>query len=143
MICLRTIKRFCCEDISLIENYDLAINDKTQTWDCHHRLETELNLSVSELKSNNMYYDRPACELIFLTQSDHMSLHSNGRKLSDETRNKLSESCKGRIVKEETRKKISESFKGHIVKEKTRKKISESHKGKHRVYREDGTYYYE
>ena len=32
--------KYCCEDISLIENYDKAIEDKTQYWHCHHRLET-------------------------------------------------------------------------------------------------------
>ena len=37
MICKKTIKNFCCDDPSLIENYDKAINDTTQTWDCHHR----------------------------------------------------------------------------------------------------------
>ena len=32
-------KRFCREDISLIENYDKAINDATGVWHCHHRRE--------------------------------------------------------------------------------------------------------
>jgi len=39
MICLKSLKKFCCEDLSLIENYDLAISDTNQTWHCHHRLE--------------------------------------------------------------------------------------------------------
>lgn len=29
-----------CTTPNLIENYDKAIADKTQTWICHHRLET-------------------------------------------------------------------------------------------------------
>ena len=34
------VKKFCCEDISKIENYAAAIADTTQTWECHHRMET-------------------------------------------------------------------------------------------------------
>lgn len=73
---------------------------------------------------------------------------NKGKKASLETRKKLSESHKGYIVTEETRKKISEAHKGYIATEETRKKLSEALKGKscpikgkHRVYREDGTFY--
>ena len=38
MINERYARKFCCEDPSLIENYDLAIADTTQTWICHHIL---------------------------------------------------------------------------------------------------------
>ena len=75
MICEKTVKQFCNEDISLIENYQEAINDNTQTWHCHHRLEIELDKSENELTNMNLYYNRPASELIFLTKRDHMSLH--------------------------------------------------------------------
>ena len=47
MISENQVKKYCREDISLIENYDKAINDKTQTWDCHHRKESQY--SVDEL----------------------------------------------------------------------------------------------
>lgn len=66
---------FCSESISEIENYDLALSDKDNTWDIHHRLETELNLSKKELIDNGLYYNRPASELIFLTRSEHVKLH--------------------------------------------------------------------
>ena len=33
MICKVHVKDFCCEDISLIENYDKAINSN-EIWDC-------------------------------------------------------------------------------------------------------------
>ena len=36
----KNTKYFCNGDITQIENYELAMNDKTQTWHCHHRLET-------------------------------------------------------------------------------------------------------
>ena len=53
----KNVQNFCCEDISLIENYEQAISDKTQTWDCHHRSETDLGLSRDELIERNLYYD--------------------------------------------------------------------------------------
>ena len=74
MISERSAKRYCCEDISLIENYKEAINSN-EKWECHHRLETELNKSVKELKDLNLYFNRPANELIFLTKQQHDSLH--------------------------------------------------------------------
>ena len=49
---------------------------------------------------------------------------------SDETRKKLSESCKGKNHTEETKKKISESGKGKKHTTDTKKKISESNKNK-------------
>lgn len=65
MINLRSVKAFCHEDPSIIENYSKAIEDDTQTWACHHRLETELNVSRTYLIEHDLYYDRPASELIF------------------------------------------------------------------------------
>lgn len=78
-----------------------------------------------------------------------------GCKHSEETRKKISEARKGKPAWNkgkkaslETRKKLSESHKGYIATEETRKKLSEALKGKpcpikgkHRVYREDGTFY--
>lgn len=103
MICKKKVKQFCSEDISLIENYQEAIIDHTQTWHCHHRLEIELNKSGNELISMNLYYNRPASELIFLTKSDHMSLHQkihnnfNFRKDNGWTGKHRSENEKHRI----------------------------------------------
>lgn len=94
MINFKYASRFCKEDMSLIENYEQAANDKTQTWDCHHRLEIELNLSRQELKDRNLYYDRPASELIFLTHSDHMKLHKSRRTVTEETKKKQGDARK-------------------------------------------------
>lgn len=67
---------FCKEDISKIENYEEAINDKSQCWDCHHRTEIWWNCSYQELIANECYYNRPAKELIFLRHTDHSKLHN-------------------------------------------------------------------
>ena len=153
MICEESAKSYCKDDISLIENYDKAIADKTQVWQCHHRRETIY--SVKDLQDIGEYYNRPACELIFLTPMDHRRLHNlgkpsgmkgkqhsaetrknmseahKGRTFSEETRKKLSEANKGKHHSEETRQKMSEANKGRTFSEETRKKLSEAHKGKH------------
>lgn len=66
---------FCKDDISKIENYDKAVADTTQSWDCHHRTEIWWNCSAQELIDNECYYHRPAKELIFLTHGEHSKLH--------------------------------------------------------------------
>ena len=78
MINFKNVQIFCCDDISLIENYDKALNDKTQTWHCHHRLETDMHVSSYELIKRDLYFNRPASELIFMTKSEHSRIHSIG-----------------------------------------------------------------
>ena len=147
MINVKQAKKFCKEDISKIKNYDKAIADTTQTWHCHHMTETWWNCSAKDLIENECYYNRKACELIFLTPAEHRRLHM--QNISDETRKKMSESKKGRTsprkgvtLSAETRKKMSESRKGRTspmkgvtLSEETRKKISESMKG--RIFSEE------
>lgn len=67
-------------DETLIENYELAKADLTQTWICHHRKELDgpKQLTIEDLKAQGLYWYRPPEELIFLTSSDHMKLHSSG-----------------------------------------------------------------
>ena len=139
MINERQARKFCKEDISKIKNYDKAIADTTHLWHCHHMTETWSNCSKTELIENECYYHRKACELIFLTPAEHLRLHWKGKKLSDETRRKISESLKGCALTEEHRRNISEAQKGRSAwnkgkhhTEETRRKISESLKGKHR-----------
>lgn len=170
MICYTQAKRYCREDISLIENYDKAMADDSQTWEIHHKLEThkykdrsrtewirrDEDVSVQELKAFDVYYNRPAKELIFMSIVEHKRLHAEGRRghiiVSEETRRRMSEAAKrrktppfteehkqkirdalkGRIISDETKKKISETLKGQTLSEDTRRKISEKLKGKKR-----------
>lgn len=143
-----TLPSYCiCRTPELIENYDKAVADDIQTWQCHHRLETHnsdgerrlVDISSSELIALGMYYDRPPEELIFMTELEHKRLHNVGKfigkhhSVSEETKRKLSEAKRGKHHpnSEETKKKISEAMKGHKVSEETKKKISEAHKGRH------------
>ena len=115
-------KSYCCEDLSLIENYDLAIADTTQTWDCHHRGEILPcgRYEAKDLKKFGLYYKRPACELIFLTHADHQSLHHKGVPKSEEHKQKMSDAhkgvprpyLKGVPLSEEHKQAISDALKG-------------------------------
>ena len=127
MISEKRAIKYCKEDISLIENYDKAVSDTTQMWHCHHRRETIY--SVKELIDIGEYYNRPACELIFLTPFDHRRLHKHGKHLSEETRKKMSAARKGKNHSVEARKKMSAAHKGKHHSEETRKKIAEALKG--------------
>ena len=132
------VKKYCNEDISLIENFEKAIYDSTQTWHCHHR--RELETPRKELIKIGEYYNRPAEELIFLTSSEHNSLHKKnnknmlGKHFSEEHKKKMSESQKGnknwlgRHHSEESRKKMSIALKGN--KSCLGKKFTELHKQK-------------
>ena len=128
MINVYYAKRFCKEDISKIENYDKAISDTTKMWHCHHRTEIWWNCSKKDLIENECYYNRKACELIFLTPAEHKRLHNVNK--SDETRRKMSESLKGHKCNEETKRKISDANKGKIRSEEQRNNISTSLKGR-------------
>lgn len=81
---------YCKDNVKQIENYESAIVDNTNTWKCHHKLETHtsdgqrrlVDLSKKELIALEMYYNRPSEELIFLRQTDHKKLHNEQQKLS-------------------------------------------------------------
>ena len=76
MISKSNAEKYCAEDISLIENYKEAVSSK-ELYHCHHRLEIQDDKCyfAKELKQMNLYYGRPASELIFLNVKDHKNLH--------------------------------------------------------------------
>ena len=89
MINEKLAKRYCSEDVSLIENYQQAIADQTKMWDIHHRQECDENgrtlFTKKQLIDMGLYFNRPASELVFVTKSMHKKLHreqmENGRKI--------------------------------------------------------------
>lgn len=114
-------KYYCCEDISLIENYDEAMKSDKR-WDCHHRMELQDDkiLTQQEMIKLGLYYKRPASELIFLSHSDHVKLHYKYKPFSEEAKQKIGNTLNGNIpwnrgktnvYSEETRKKMSISAK--------------------------------
>lgn len=72
-----------CEDVTKVENYEKAKADNFVNWVQHHRLETHnsdgerrlVQITAEELKALNMYYNRPAEELIWLTRAEHINIH--------------------------------------------------------------------
>lgn len=155
---LKYYKRYYCKDIENVENFEKAKADNFVGWCIHHRLQTwtsdgELRLvdiSASELKALDMYYNRPASELIFLTESEHQILHTKGKQgywkgktgpnkgkqFSAEARIHMSESGKRKHLSEEHKKKIGETKKGNknMLGKKhsaeSKKKMSEAQRGK-------------
>ena len=131
MINSKFVKK-CCEDYTRITNYEEAMNDKTQTWICHHIL-GEI-LTRQQLLDHDFYYNVPACMLKFVTLSEHMRLHNKCKMMSDETKSKIADSMKcktnfkGHHHSTVTKQKISASRKN--ISDDTRKKLAESHKGK-------------
>lgn len=124
MICQTTVKKFCKDDISKIENYELAIQDKSM-WHCHHRLELTLNNekahSKEDLKRLGMYFNRPYFELIFLPSAEHRALHNTVYRVSDEVRKKISKHTSIAMKSfwtPEKRKSVSESVKRSWIKRK-------------------------
>ena len=89
MINERYAKRYCSEDISLIENYHQAIADADKMWDIHHRRECDDEgrtlFTGKQLIEMSLYFKRPASELIFVTRSMHKKMHreqmKNGGKI--------------------------------------------------------------
>ena len=160
---MKNFEKFC-KSPENIENYEKAKADNFKGWDCHHRLEThnsdgkrrDVDISVEELISIGMYFDRPAYELIFLPSSEHISLHKKGKTYfkgkhhTAEAKKRISEAQtgennsmhgkspwnKGKKMSEEFCRKNSESHKGkpspnkgkHLS-EEAKKKLSEASKG--------------
>ena len=81
MISEPNAKQYCRDDISKIENYEQAINDKKHKWVCHHRLEFTINGEFAhkwkELERLGMYWRRPYFELIFMREDEHQKLHKS------------------------------------------------------------------
>ncbi len=139
----RKFERYC-DDIENVENYEKAKADDFKGWACHHRLELVATGGVCDVCRQglidwNVYWHRPADELIFLTTKEHTLLHkpNKGNHHSEETKKKISGALKGKKLgpcSEETRKRLSEVNKGKRLSEETRNKMSEVWKGKPKLY---------
>ena len=166
----RTTKLFC-DDIENVENYYKALSDKENIWHCHHRLETHFSggtprpknaqISKKELIALGMYWHRPATEFIFITQSEHMSLHNKDNKAhlghhhSVDTKKRISEKLKGRPSPtkntkwtEERRTKMNYNGENNSMyrkhhNEDSKKKIAYALKGKDIICIETGEVHYD
>ena len=101
MIGKKRLRRYC-KDFQEIENYQEAVQS-SEPYDLHHRKEVEtledgtvVLRSSKELKDLNLYWNRPPEELIFLKHSKHSSI----RKLSEDSKAKISSALKGKYTGE-------------------------------------------
>lgn len=119
-----------CKEPEKIENYQKAKKDNFKGWECHHRLETHtpdgerrlVDITKKELIALDMYYNRPAKELIFLTLKEHNAF-KKGKPKSEETKKKIREAHKGK----------PSPNKGKKFSEEHKKKMREAHKGNKNV----------
>lgn len=100
MISIENSKKFCCEDISLVENYKEAVKSSEQ-YDLHHKLGLWFNKQW--LKDNGFYYEQRAEMLIFMKETEHVALHNACRKWTKESIQKMIESQKNNSI---TSKKV-------------------------------------
>lgn len=111
------LKRYCKDDLSLIENYSLAKRDNFTGWQIHHRLEFTLDgeraRTSDELIRMGMYYSRPYFELIFLSTRDHRRLH-NADPVRKSNISKHSVGMSGKRHSVEAKLKMSESRKRYL-----------------------------
>ncbi len=134
---LACVKSYCRDDISKIENYELAKADNFVGWECHHRLELTLDgehaHSREDLKRMNMYYNRPYFELIYLRRTEHCKLHTRAQKRfnvlnTPEVRKKNAAAVSKATKTQEYRDNMSKVMKGRIFTAEHRKKLSEAAK---------------
>ena len=106
MINTKMAKIYCSEDISLIENYQEAIADEERMWDIHHRRECDENgrtlFTSKQLIDMNLYFNRPASELIFVTRAMHWKLHREMLKNTGKNVGKKYGAINGKIVGKKT-----------------------------------------
>lgn len=131
---------FCREPIENIENYEEAVNSE-EKYVCHHKNgEPFTGFSRADLIKMKMYYHRPACELIFVKNSEHTRLHKLhlGFKHTEETKQKMRDSHKnkqtwnkGKHFSEEAKIHMRESHLGKRLPDETKQKISAANKNKH------------
>lgn len=68
------------EEITSIENYELAKKENFDGWCIHHKMElvstgAVVDSSKQELIDWEIYYNRPASELMFMRIAEHTRLH--------------------------------------------------------------------
>lgn len=78
---IKNWKRYCREPIEHIAGFEEATKNPGR-YECHHI--NELTFTRDELMKMNMYYNRPASELIIMTKEDHKKWHHrfNGSPMS-------------------------------------------------------------
>lgn len=112
---------------NLLKGYNIFTNKENS----HHNQEYLTNLSQRTTGKNNPRYGKKLSD----ETKKKISESNKGKHLSEEAKRKISEANKNKIVSKETREKLSEVLKGRQFSEETKKKMSES--AKNREYSEE------
>lgn len=76
---------FAPGELTKIEHYAEALADNFSGWVIHHRLELNDDCSINMYRDDlivaNLYYSRPADELVFLRSDEHTKMHANSHSL--------------------------------------------------------------
>lgn len=147
----------------LKEYYKLYPNDYTFTIIEFYSNKTELDIAEQTLLSD-LWKTDSYCLNCMSGGSGGWSIVNKRGVLSEEHKQKISKAQRGKKLTEDHKKKLSEARKGKKpwntgknigpmsgktspnkgkkMSEEQKQKLSTLNKGRHRVYREDGTYYY-
>lgn len=111
-----------------------AIKTAIKVYGKHNFKKEILFIFENEVEMNNKEKEIISDDIVKSTLTYNLGIGGeggpqfSGRKHSDETKQKISESSKGKKITEETRKKLSNSFKGGVFSEDTKIKMSKSAK---------------
>lgn len=72
------------------------INESLARKYCKEDISKIKNCSAKDLIENDCYYNRKACELVFLTKAEHTRMHLKGKHHTEESRRKLREASRRR-----------------------------------------------
>lgn len=84
--------RRICKNIEEIENYEQAVNDLENKYECHHRMEIQpdgTKLTKKWMIEHKIYFNVDPCMLIFLTTTEHRKIHHKNKINSEVTKNKI------------------------------------------------------
>ena len=111
-----------CKNPELIENYNKAIIDTENIWECHHKLEAFF--TMKELIEMDRYYNVPARELIFVkNRKEHLRWPHKGKNI-------MYEKMKNKKLTEEHKEKISKSHTGKKHSKEHVEKLAKLHQKK-------------
>ena len=147
------MNNYCTESIENIEGYipeslrkeKMVIHHRLESHDENNQLRTRF-LSVQQLKDAGLYYNRPASELIWMTDTEHKKLHQQdlsykenlekmsakniGRKLTDNQKQIMREKALGRKHSSASKQKLREANLGKKMKKSVKVKISDALKNR-------------
>jgi len=122
--------------VSIKEHYE--IHYKQKDWMAAHAISSRMKLSNEDrLDINKKAAENRKGKKLSEVTKEKISNALKGRKCAEETKQKISKIHKGKKISEETKQKMSNAMKGRTLKplsKEHKQKLSESLKGKKKAY---------